>query len=85
MALVSGDKRNASIRALTYCDVYVLQKTSFDILRSRYEDFDQRAVEITEKRAAANRKAKADREAAAAAKLAAEAAAQKDNPPTETA
>jgi voltage-gated potassium channel len=85
MALVSGDKRNASIRALTYCDVYVLQKTSFDILRSRYEDFDQRAVEITEKRAAANRKAKADREAAAAAKLAAEAAAQKDNPPTQTA
>ena len=85
MALVSGDKRNASIRALTYCDVYVLQKTSFDILRSRYEDFDQRAVEITEKRAAANRKAKADREAAAAAKLAAEAAVQKDNPPTETA
>ena len=85
MALVSGDKRNASIRAATYCDVYVLQKSSFDVLRSRYEDFDQRAVEITEKRAAANRKAKADREAAAAAKLAAEAAANTDNPPTQNA
>ena len=66
MALVSGDKRNASIRASTYCDVYVLQRASFDQLRSRYEDFDKRVVDITEQRAAANRKAKEERERKAA-------------------
>jgi voltage-gated potassium channel len=79
MALVSGEKRNASIRANTYCDVYVLQRAAFDQLRSRYEDFDQRVVEITEQRAAANRKAKEERELKAkqeAERLAAQ------NPPT---
>ena len=74
MALVSGDKRNASVQATTYCDVYVLDRSGFDQLRSRYEDFDKNVVEITEKRAAANRKAKEERELAAAAKAAAEAA-----------
>jgi voltage-gated potassium channel len=71
MALVSGDKRNASVQATTYCDVYVLDRSGFDQLRSRYEDFDKNVVEITEKRAAANRKAKEERELAAAAKAAA--------------
>jgi hypothetical protein len=59
--------------------VYVLQRAAFDQLRSRYEDFDQRVVEITEQRAAANRKAKEERELKAkqeAERLAAQ------NPPT---
>jgi voltage-gated potassium channel len=74
MALVSGDKRNASIRATEYCDLYVLEREGFDQLRSRYEDFDRNVVEITEKRAAANR---ANEEARAlAAKAAAEAKPQ---------
>jgi voltage-gated potassium channel len=74
MALVSGDKRNASIRATEYCDLYVLEREGFDQLRSRYEDFDRNVVEITEKRAAINR---ANEEARAlAAKAAAEAKSQ---------
>ncbi len=84
MALVSGDKRNASIRANTYCDVYVLQRAAFDQLRSRYEDFDKRVVEITEKRAAANRKAKEDRERKAQEE-AANLASQSQNPPEQNA
>lgn len=75
MALVSGDKRNASIRATAYCDMYVLERAGFDQLRSRYEDFDRNVVQITEQRAAANKKAQEER----AAKAAAEAAA-KDKP-----
>ena len=76
MALVSGEKRNASVQATTYCDVYVLDRSGFDLLRSRYEDFDKNVTEITERRLAANLKAKQDREAAAAAKAAAEASTQ---------
>jgi CPA2 family monovalent cation:H+ antiporter-2 len=81
MALVSGDKRNASIRASTYCDVYVLQRASFDQLRSRYEDFDKRVVEITEQRAAANRKAKEERERKAAEEAARVATQPAPQPP----
>jgi hypothetical protein len=67
MALVSGDKRNASIRATAYCDMYVLERAGFDQLRSRYEDFDRNVVQITEQRAAANKKAQEARELAAKA------------------
>jgi voltage-gated potassium channel len=67
MALVSGDKRNASIRATAYCDMYVLERAGFDQLRSRYEDFDKNVVQITEQRAAANKKAQEAREIAARA------------------
>jgi CRP-like cAMP-binding protein len=82
MALVSGEKRNASVQATSYCDVYVLDRSGFDLLRSRYEDFDKNVTEITERRLAANLKAKQDREMAAA-KAAEEAAAQQAPKPTE--
>jgi hypothetical protein len=55
--------------------VYVLDRSGFDQLRSRYEDFDKNVTEITERRLAANLKAKQDRELAAA-KAAEEAAAK---------
>jgi voltage-gated potassium channel len=84
MALVSGDKRNASIRANTYCDVYVLQRASFDQLRSRYEDFDKRVVEITEQRAAANRKAKEERERKAREEAERTASQSEPKPPGQT-
>ncbi len=56
MALVSGDKRTASIKAVDYCDVYKLQKDSFDQLRARYPEFDARVVAVMEQRAQANKK-----------------------------
>ena len=45
-ALIQGEKRNASIRALTYCDVYSLSKTDLDGLRARYPDFDQQVRKV---------------------------------------
>jgi hypothetical protein len=49
-ALIQGEKRNASIRALTYCDVYRLAKTDLDGLRSRYPDFDKQVRKVAEER-----------------------------------
>ena len=45
-ALLHGEKRMASIRALTYCDVYQLSKADFDQLRVRYPDFDAQVREV---------------------------------------
>ena len=49
-ALIVAEKRNASIRALTYCDVYKLSKTDFDSLRARYPDFDAQVKKVVEER-----------------------------------
>ncbi len=49
-ALIQGEKRMASIRALTYCDVYKLAKADFDALRSRYPDFDAEVKKVVEER-----------------------------------
>jgi hypothetical protein len=40
----------ASIRALTYCDVYLLSKEDFDQLRLRYPDFDAKVKEVVARR-----------------------------------
>lgn len=45
-ALLQGENRNASIRALAYCDVYRLSKASFDTLRAEFPDFDRKVQEI---------------------------------------
>jgi hypothetical protein len=49
-ALIQGEKRMASVRALTYCDVYKLSKTDFDALRSHYPDFDAQVKKVVEAR-----------------------------------
>ncbi len=49
-ALIQGEKRTASVRALTYCDVYKLAKSDFDALRSRYPEFDAEVTKIVEER-----------------------------------
>jgi len=56
-ALVQGEKRTASIRALTYCDVYRLSKASFDGLRVKYPEFDRRVQEIMAQRLKATKEA----------------------------
>jgi voltage-gated potassium channel len=45
-ALIQGERRNASIRALTYCDVYKLSKPDLDGLRGRYPDFDRQMRKV---------------------------------------
>ena len=49
-ALIQGERRMASIRAVTYCDVYKLAKTDFDELRGRYPDFDAQVKKVVEDR-----------------------------------
>jgi hypothetical protein len=49
-ALIQGEKRNASIRALSYCDVYKLSKGDLDGLRARYPDFDEQVRKVAETR-----------------------------------
>ena len=49
-ALLQGEKRNASVRALSYCDVYKLSKSDFDALRARYPEFDAEVKKVIEDR-----------------------------------
>jgi hypothetical protein len=49
-ALIQGERRMASIRARSYCDVYKLSKVDFDALRVRYPDFDAQVKKVVEDR-----------------------------------
>jgi CRP-like cAMP-binding protein len=49
-ALIQGERRMASIRALSYCDVYKLSKADFDALRVRYPDFDVQVKQVVQDR-----------------------------------
>jgi hypothetical protein len=49
-ALIQGEKRMASVRALSYCDAYKLSKADFDALRQRYPDFDAQVKKVVEAR-----------------------------------
>ncbi|MEI6786207.1 MAG: cyclic nucleotide-binding domain-containing protein [Verrucomicrobiota bacterium] len=46
-SLVQNEKRNASIKALEYCDAYRLSKKRFDELRQKFPEFDRHLREIT--------------------------------------
>ncbi len=50
-ALVTDDRRNASVKALTYGTGYQLSKADFNELRARYPEFDESVRKIVEKRA----------------------------------
>jgi hypothetical protein len=47
-ALLLNEKRNASVRALTYCDVYKLSKEHFDLVRNHHPEFHLEIQKITE-------------------------------------
>ncbi len=49
-ALIQNEQRNASIRAVSYCDVYRLSRQRFEKLRRKHPEFDKRVTEISEKR-----------------------------------
>ncbi len=49
-ALLQGERRNASVRALEYCDAYRLSKASFDGLREAHPEFDGKVREIMNRR-----------------------------------
>jgi len=49
-ALIENEKRNASIRAMTYCDVYRLSHRGFERLREKYPEFSERVARIAAER-----------------------------------
>jgi hypothetical protein len=49
-ALLQGEQRNASVRTLSYCDVYRLSKSDFDSLRAKYREFDAQVKRVDEER-----------------------------------
>jgi len=49
-ALVTEDRRNASIKAITYGTGYQLSKHDFNELREKYPEFDERVKHIVEAR-----------------------------------
>ena len=49
-ALAEGGMRNASVRCLTYSAGYQLSKSDFDVLRSKYPEFDAQVRAVVEKR-----------------------------------
>ncbi|MFA6107132.1 MAG: cyclic nucleotide-binding domain-containing protein [Candidatus Latescibacterota bacterium] len=49
-ALIQGERRTASIKALTYCDAYRLAKQDFDALRTKYPEFDAQVRRVVEER-----------------------------------
>ena len=46
-SLIQNEKRNASIKAVSYCDVYRLSQHSFEQLRKKYPEFDKQVSEIS--------------------------------------
>ena len=55
MALLTGEPRQADVRALTYCRLLVLRKTDFDRFMRDNRDVRLKIHEIAEARAALNR------------------------------
>lgn len=53
MALISDTNRNATVRATTYCDIYLLQKDSFERVTNAYPKFKRHIEEIVRTRRAA--------------------------------
>jgi voltage-gated potassium channel len=54
MALLSGQSRNASVRATDYCDLYTLDKETFDRIMEGYPEFAQHIGQLTDRRRQTN-------------------------------
>ena len=39
--MVLGERRTASVRAVTYCDVFLLSRTAFNQIRDEYPEFQE--------------------------------------------
>lgn len=49
-ALLVGDKRTASVKTSTYCEVFRLSRSDFDNLRSRFPEFNKGIEHLLEER-----------------------------------
>ena len=39
LSLILGEKRTASVRALTYCEVFILNRSDFNRIKNEYSEF----------------------------------------------
>ena len=39
LSLILGEKRTASVRALTYCEIFVLSRDDFNRIKNEYPEF----------------------------------------------
>jgi len=49
-ALMVGERRNASIRTLSHCEVFRLAKSDFDNLRTRFPEFNEEIEQLARER-----------------------------------
>jgi voltage-gated potassium channel len=49
-ALIQGERRNATVKAITYCDLFKLSKSDFDTLRTKYPEFDSKIKRLMHQR-----------------------------------
>lgn len=49
-ALIQGERRNATVKALSYCDLFRLSKADFDTLRGKYAEFDSKVKNLMNQR-----------------------------------
>jgi len=54
IALYRNINRTATVKAVSYCDIYVLNKEAFNHVISKYPDLEERIKQIVEKRATTN-------------------------------
>jgi voltage-gated potassium channel len=57
MALLTDNPRNATARASSYCDLYVLDRHDFESVLSRYPNFEKHVKEIAAQRTAPQKSA----------------------------
>ena len=41
LSMVLGERRTASVRAVTYCDLFLLSRTAFNQIRDEYPEFQE--------------------------------------------
>ena len=47
MTIILGEKRTASVRAITYCEIFVLSKVDFNFFKSEYPEFKDVLMKIS--------------------------------------
>lgn len=52
MALISDSPRNATVRAITFCDIYRLSRESFERVTTAYPEFKNHVEKIVRQRKA---------------------------------
>jgi len=50
MSLITNEPRTAKIRAMDYCELFILYKDTFERIMEKYPDFNEKIQDIFRKR-----------------------------------